>query len=75
MNNLDKPLRLLEYIRDFIDEHGFPPTRAEMVREHGISSTSVATNYLITLEKYGYIEMEPKLSRAIRITNESSDAP
>ena len=67
MNSLEKPLLLLEYIRAFIDEHGYPPTRAEMVSEHGISSTSVASHYLVVLEKNGYIEMEPRLSRAIRI--------
>ena len=74
MDEMEKPLELLEYIRAYITEHGFAPSMAEMVSDHGLSSTSVARHYLNKLEKDGRIKRTPRTARAIRIVNESIDA-
>lgn len=60
--------RILECIRDFIYERGYPPTVRDIARETGISSTSVVDYYLRRLERAGWIERDPRSSRGIRLT-------
>lgn len=60
--------RVLEYIRDFIQERGYPPTVREIARELGLSSTSVVDYYLKRLEQARWIERDPRSSRSIRLT-------
>lgn len=60
--------RILESIRDFIYERGYPPTVRDIARETGISSTSVVDYYLRRLERAGWIERDPRSSRGIRLT-------
>lgn len=51
---------------------GVPPTVREICRETGISSTSTVHAILTRLEEYGYITVDRKNSRGIRI---ASDTP
>lgn len=60
--------RILECIRDFIQERGYPPTVRDIVRGLGISSTSVVDYHLKRLEQAGRIERDPRSSRGIRLT-------
>lgn len=53
---------------------GFPPTVREICLATGIKSTSTVHAVLSVLEEDGYIERDPKNSRAIRICNESDSA-
>ena len=53
---------------------GFPPTVREICLATGIRSTSTVHAILSVLEENGYIERDPKNSRAIRIINESPSA-
>ncbi|MBC7227753.1 MAG: transcriptional repressor LexA [Thermoflexales bacterium] len=60
--------RILECIRDFIQERGYPPTVRDIARELGISSTSVVDYHLKRLERAKWIERDPRSSRGIRLT-------
>lgn len=60
--------RILECIRDFVQERGYPPTVRDIARELGISSTSVVDYYLRRLEQARWIERDPRSSRGIRLT-------
>ncbi len=60
--------RILECIRDFIQERGYPPTVRDIARELGISSTSVVDYHLRRLEQARWIERDPRSSRGIRLT-------
>jgi repressor LexA len=64
----DQQQRILECIRDFIQERGYPPTVRDIARELGISSTSVVDYHLRRLEQAGWIERDPRSSRGIRLT-------
>ncbi len=50
---------------------GIPPTVREICAATGISSTSSVHSILIRLEEYGYITVDRRNSRGIRITNET----
>lgn len=60
--------RVLDFIRRYIAEHGYPPTIREICEACDISSTSVANYNLRRLAEAGYIRRSDRLSRAIELT-------
>ena len=62
---------VLETIRDFISETGFPPTRAEIARRLGFKSPNAAEEHLKALCKKGAIEMLSGASRGIRVIEQA----
>lgn len=64
---------VLETIREFISETGFPPTRAEIARRLGFKSPNAAEEHLKALCKKGAIEMLSGASRGIRLVDRASN--
>jgi repressor LexA len=64
-----KQKRIFEYIRDFIDEHDYPPSIRQIQEACEISSTSVVDYNLRILEKTGHIRRDREVSRAIEVTH------
>ncbi len=62
-----KQKRIFEYIRDFIDEHDYPPSIRQIQEACQISSTSVVDYNLRILEKMGLIRRDREVSRAIEL--------
>ncbi|MEX0731850.1 MAG: transcriptional repressor LexA [Aquisalimonadaceae bacterium] len=58
---------ILDFIRGFIRESGFPPTRADITRALGFRSPNAAESHLRALEKKGVISVKPGSSRGIRL--------
>lgn len=58
---------ILELIRRYIEDTGYPPTRAEIAAELGFRSANAAEEHLKALAKKGAIEMVPGASRGIRL--------
>ena len=58
---------ILRMIREFMEDSGFPPTRAEICRAMGFRSPNAAEEHLRTLERKGVIEMLAGASRGIRL--------
>ncbi len=63
---------ILDYIRQKIEESGYPPTVREICNAVGLRSTSTVHNYLGRLEKLGVIKRDPASSRAIELTEDMS---
>ncbi len=63
----DRQQRMLEFIREFIEEHQYPPTIREIGRAAGISSTSVVNYNLNILEREGLIVRNREISRGIQV--------
>ena len=59
---------ILKTIRDFMQEHQMPPTLREIQTAAGISSTSLVDYHLVILEREGYLERMPGVSRGITLT-------
>ena len=59
--------QILELIRQYIGETGYPPTRAEIAKELGFKSANAAEEHLKALARKGAIEMIPGTSRGIRV--------
>src|SRR3989338_5753392 len=67
INLTPRHAEILEYIRDYQQETGFPPTRSEIAKKMGFKSPNAAEEHLRALEKKGAIEMVPGTSRGIRL--------
>ncbi len=59
--------RILSYIGEFLDEHGYPPTVRDIQYACTISSTSVVDYNLRILEREGHIRRFPDISRGIEV--------
>jgi repressor LexA len=65
--------KILDFIRRFSQDHGFPPTIREIGKEVGISSTSVVNYNLNVLKNKNYVERDSNVSRGLRLTQAYRD--
>ena len=56
---------ILAAIRDYIEDHGFPPSVRDIQDMTGINSTSKVQRILNELADEGYIERTPETARSI----------
>lgn len=57
--------RVLEIIRSWVDEVGYPPSVREIGDAVGLTSTSSVAHQLRTLERKGYLRRDPNRPRAV----------
>ena len=62
----EKQLRILDVIREFSAEHGYPPSVREIGEAVGLSSSSTVQSHLKTLERRGLLWRDPTKPRALR---------
>ena len=67
-----KQRHIIEFIRRFWVDRGYPPSIRDIVAGCGISSTSVVDYNLNILEKEGYIRRHPEVSRGIELLDRSA---
>lgn len=58
---------VLDFIRSYIEEIGYPPTRADIAKELGFKSANASEEHLKALARKGAIEMIPGTSRGIKL--------
>ncbi len=59
--------RILQFIRDFIEEKGYAPTVRDILKGCNISSTAVVQHHLNILEREGHIHRDPEVFRSIQL--------
>lgn len=64
---------ILSFLKTWIEENGYPPTRAEIAKDLGFRSPNAAEDHLKALARKGAIEMIPGASRGIKIIETPSD--
>src|SRR5579863_5186586 len=62
----ERQRRILEVIRTFTAEHGYPPSVREIGELVGLSSSSTIHAHLKALERRGLISRDPTKPRALR---------
>ena len=70
-----KQAGMLAFMRDYIDEHEYPPSIRDIQVGCDISSTSVVDYNLKALEKAGIIRRDREVSRAIELLDRGSRRP
>ena len=63
--------QILDYIHDFLQENGLPPTVRDIQKACGISSTSVVDYNLRLLDRDGYLNRRPDVARGIELLDET----
>ena len=67
MDLSERQVRILAFIRQYLEKHSYPPTIREIGKEVGIPSTSVVKYNLERLQDKGYIERSEEVSRGLRL--------
>lgn len=70
----DKQERILEFLRDFLAQHDYPPSIRDIQAGCGISSTSVVDYNLKALESKGLIQRDREISRGIKLVGDERRA-
>src|ERR1700685_4020739 len=65
--------KILDFIRDQLDESGMPPTRAEIAPALGFKSANAAEEHLRALKRKGVIDLVPGASRGIQLKDTMRD--
>jgi repressor LexA len=66
----ERQRRILEVIREFTEERGYPPSVREIGERVGLSSSSTVQSHLKTLERRGFIRRDPTKPRALVSSSE-----
>jgi len=62
-----RQLQTLDFIRQSINQRGYPPTLREIGEHMGIRSTNGVNDHLRALERKGYLRREDMKSRALKL--------
>jgi repressor LexA len=62
----------LSFLKEYLQEKGYPPTIRELMDGLGLSSTNIVKKYLDILERKGYIRRQFNSPRAIEIVDIST---
>jgi len=66
----ERQVRMLRMIREYTIENGYPPTIREIGARVGITSTSVVSHNVKSLQKKGYLTRDENVSRGLRLVEE-----
>jgi repressor LexA len=66
---------MIDFIRRFTQDKGYPPTIRQIGEAVGISSTSVVNYNLNKLEKEGHLTRDLKVSRGVRLVEAPGSKP
>lgn len=70
----DREQKILEYVRKFIQRHGYPPSVREIGGAVGLRSSSTVHGYLVRLENRGLLRRDAAKPRAMEVLY-GSDGP
>ena len=66
----DKQQKILEYLNEFIEENGYPPTVREICAAVGLKSTATVSYHLTELKRQGKVMGESNKRRAISLPDQ-----
>jgi repressor LexA len=68
---------IYEFITEYVDGHGYPPTVREIGEQVGLASPSTVHAHLANLERAGYLRRDPTKPRALELVGRErpSSAP
>lgn len=69
----DRQHKMLDFIRKFSAQNGYPPSIREIGKAVDISSTSVVNYNLNRLVEHGYLDRDQNVSRGIRLTEKLAE--
>ena len=65
----ERQRNILEFLNEYVEENGYPPSIREIGAATGTSSTSVVSYTLKHLEERGYLSRARQVSRGLKLTS------
>jgi repressor LexA len=65
---------IYEFITEYVDGHGYPPTVREIGEQVGLASPSTVHAHLANLERAGYLRRDPTKPRALELVGRERHA-
>lgn len=75
LNLTPRQEKVLQLIKNYAEETGYPPTRAEIARILGYKSANAAEEHIKALARKGAIEVIPGASRGIKLVEPDQGLP
>jgi repressor LexA len=66
---------IYEFVTEYVDTHGYPPTVREIGDAVGLASPSTVHAHLANLERAGYLRRDPTKPRALELVGRERTAP
>jgi len=74
-NLTDRQQAILDFITEFVETNGYPPTYREIGANFGIASTFGVKRHIDALVKKGYLQIESNSSRSLSIIHNQTNEP
>jgi repressor LexA len=71
----ERQRQIFEFVRSYVDAHGYPPTVREIGEAVGLASPSTVHAHLANLERAGLLKRDPTKPRAIELYREPKPEP
>jgi repressor LexA len=71
----DRQQQIWNYLVEYVDSHGYPPTVREIGEEVGLASPSTVHAHLANLERAGLLRRDPTKPRALELIGREREAP
>jgi repressor LexA len=70
----ERQQEIYEFVVEYVDEHGYPPTVREIGERVGLASPSTVHAHLANLERAGYLRRDPTKPRALELVGRERPA-
>jgi repressor LexA len=70
----ERQREIFDYVRQYGEEHGYPPTVRDIGKAIGLTSSSTVHAHLANLEKLGLLKRDPTKPRAIEVLVDKAKA-
>jgi repressor LexA len=70
----DRQQQIWNYLVEYVDRHGYPPTVREIGEEVGLASPSTVHAHLANLERAGLLKRDPTKPRALELLGREANA-
>jgi repressor LexA len=71
----ERQRQIFEFVRSYVDAHGYPPTVREIGEAVGLASPSTVHAHLANLERAGLLKRDPTKPRALELTERARPEP
>src|SRR3954453_14742087 len=71
----ERQQQIWNYLVEYVDGHGYPPTVREIGEHVGLASPSTVHAHLANLERAGLLRRDPTKPRALELTGRPTGAP
>jgi repressor LexA len=72
LNLTKRQQEIFDFVRQYVGEHGYPPTVRDIGKAIGLASSSTVHAHLANLEKLGLLRRDPTKPRAIEVIKDKA---